>query len=340
MKKYFIPVTGFVLAALLANTAIAQEKAPRGKDKTKLGEYDEIIIKKKGDANGKVTVEIKDGNIIVNGKPLDEYSDDNISVRKRQVPVVADIIAPGSPFRSRGGTWSFDDDKNAFFYDSKAGFLGVATEKKDDGATIVEVTENSAAEKTGLKKGDVITKINDAAVSTPEDLTKAIGKYKPEDKITITYKRDGKENKATTTLGKRPGLNFDNLNILTAPEIAPMAPIHPRIDVAPRVESWPRAFGEAMNNRPRIGLRAQDTEDGKGVKVVDVDDESAADKAGIKEDDIITEFDGKAVNDVDTLASLARAAREKTSVVVKLNRNGKQQTVEIKTPRKLKTANL
>ena len=56
-----------------------------------------------------------------------------------------------------------------------------------------------------------------------------------------------------------------------------------------------------MNNEPRIGLRAQDTEDGKGVKVVDVDDESAADRSRYQRDDIITEFDGKAVNDVDTL---------------------------------------
>jgi serine protease Do len=32
--------------------------------------------------------------------------------------------------------------------------------------------------------------------------TKTIGKYKPEDKVTITYKRAGKENKATVTLGE------------------------------------------------------------------------------------------------------------------------------------------
>ena len=38
-----------------------------------------------------------------------------------------------------------------------------------------------------------------------------------------------------------------------------------------------------MSGRPRLGIRAQETEDGKGLKVVDVADESVASKAGIKE---------------------------------------------------------
>jgi serine protease Do len=76
------------------------------------------------------------------------------------------------------------------------------------------------------------------------------------------------------------------------------------------------------------------------VKVLDVDEESAAGKAGIKEDDIITEFDGKTVNSADELAVAARDSREKAAVTVKLKRDGKVQSVEIKTPRKLRTANL
>jgi serine protease Do len=95
-----------------------------------------------------------------------------------------------------------------------------------------------------------------------------------------------------------------------------------------------------MNGRPRLGIKAQDTEDGKGVKVLGVDDESAADKAGIKEDDIITEFDGKKVNNAEELANAAREAKDKPSVKITFNRDGKTQTVEVKTPKKLRTANL
>lgn len=337
MKRTLIPAAGIILAALLSNTTMAQNKGP--KDKSKLGEYDEIIIKRKGDGNGKVTVEIKDGNVIVNGKPLDEYEDNNISIRKRNTPVLAAPPAPPSPYRTNGGGWSFKDDDLAIITNDNVAFLGVATEKNTDGAGVAEVTNNSAAEKVGLKKGDIITKIDGESVSSPEDLTKIIGKHKPEDKVSITYKRDGKEEKATAALGKRPNASAGNLRLFTNPEIdmPNFETLSPRLKVMPRINE---DFYLNFNSRPRIGLRAQDTEDGKGVKVVGVEEESAAAKAGIKEDDIITEFDGKAVNNVDELANLAKDAREKNAVQVKFTRNGKQQSIEIKTPRKLKTANL
>ena len=36
----------------------------------------------------------------------------------------------------------------------------------------------------------------------PESLSEAIHKYKPEDKVTVTFKRDGKEQKVTACLGR------------------------------------------------------------------------------------------------------------------------------------------
>ena len=95
-----------------------------------------------------------------------------------------------------------------------------------------------------------------------------------------------------------------------------------------------------MDHSPKLGIKAQDTEEGKGVKVLDVADESLAEKAGIKEGDIITEFDGKTINSADDLAEAAQDAREKSSMKVQLTRDGKSQTIEIKIPKKLKTANL
>ena len=76
------------------------------------------------------------------------------------------------------------------------------------------------------------------------------------------------------------------------------------------------------------------------MKVIGIDEESIAEKAGLKEGDIITEFDGKTVNDTDALAKAARDSREKSSVNVKFNRDGKSQSAELKTPKKLKTTNL
>jgi len=112
--------------------------------------------------------------------------------------------------------------------------------------------------------------------------------------------------------------------------------IMPKIQGNPHLnQNWSWAGGA-----PKLGLSVQDTDDGKGVKVIDVDGDSNAQKAGIKEDDVITEVDGKAVNGADEMAKIIRESKDKVSVMVKLNRAGKTQNIEVKMPRKIKTADL
>ena len=91
---------------------------------------------------------------------------------------------------------------------------------------------------------------------------------------------------------------------------------------------------------PKLGLSVQDTDNGKGVKVVNVDEESNAAKAGIREDDIITHLDDKAVNNVDEISALLKEKKANPTVRFQLTRNGKSQNIEVKMPRKIKTTNL
>src|SRR5882724_8723285 len=218
MKRFLLSITGITALALLLGTgAMAQDKE---KSKNKIEDNDEIIIRKKGDKDGKVTIEIKDGNVSINGKPLDEYNDDNIVIRKSKRGGVM-MATPGSPFRS--GSWSFSDNNDMFgnTNENKA-FLGVVTEDAEGGVKVEDVTEGSAAEKAGLKEGDVISMIGDKKIEDPDDLTKAIGKYKPDDKVAVTYKRDGKENKVTATLGKRKnsfGMTYNVAPKMTIPRM-------------------------------------------------------------------------------------------------------------------------
>lgn len=337
MKKYVI-VSCLALTALLSGGAsIAQSgKASEKKEKTKSGDSEEIIIRRKGDKDSKVVIELNGDDVKVNGKSVDEYEDENVSVHKRK-SLRMGVTAP-SRFRAIedfGGAWSYNGGDLAPMVSigTNKAFLGVTTEEEDGGAKIMSVSENSAAEKAGLKKGDVITKINDHDVSDPSDLTRAIGKFNPEDKVTVTYKRDGKENKASATLGKNKAVGYSYGFSTPGGAFAPT----PDFDL-----KWNNENGRiySIGGRPRLGIRAQDTEEGKGVKVLDVANESLAEKSGIKKGDIITEFDGKAVNSADDLAEAAQESREKTSVKVQVTRDGKSQTIEVKTPKKLKTANL
>lgn len=329
MKRYLISCTAMAaLTLLLCQPLAAQDKEKdkdNDKEKTKISDSEEIIIKRKGDKDSKITIEIKGDEITVNGKPLADFDDDNIVIRKsRSTRVYGFSAAPHSPFRGQGGTLSFDSRPGLL---DNSAFLGVITEKAEKGARIEKVTENSAAGKAGLKEGDVITKVDDATIEKPEDLTKAIRKHKPEDKVTVTYERNGKSNKTDVTLGKTKG------KMMQSPHFDAMPDFNfdwKDGDMGPRI-----AYG-----KPRIGIKAQDTEDGKGVKVLEIDNGSVAEKAGVVVGDVITEFDGKKVNSTDELASAAREAKDKTSFKVTFNRDGKSQTVEVKIPKKLKTANL
>lgn len=325
-----------------------QNKEQKEKD-TKLDEYDEIVIRRKDDGKDqKLVVEILDDQVIINGKPIDEFVNEEVIVRLRS-PKRYMLEGPHSQFRERQFRWNdMQRDWNDMQRDMPGDrpFLGVSTEGSSEGARITNVSENSAAAKAGLKEGDVITRINDKEVFDHEQVSEVIGKLKPGDNVSITYKRsyknDGKElskeSKTTATLGERKSMP-------PMPPVPPMPPDAPEGRTPPMIFNFDdgelrEMFNFRHQGKPRLGIKAQDTEDGKGVKVLDVDDDSPAAKAGIKENDIIISFEGKNVNSARELAEASREAKDKSNLRVQLKRNGKTQNLEIQVPRKLNTTEL
>ena len=132
-------------------------------------------------------------------------------------------------------------------------------------------------------------------------------------------------------MGKNFKLNMDQFNFdKIAPKMQPFSTVP-----SERYRAYTFSGGA-----PKLGISVQDTDDGKGVKVVNVMDESNAEKAGIKEDDIITQVDDKAVNSTDEIANLLKEKKDNLTVRFKLLRDGKAQNIEVKMPRKIKTTNL
>lgn len=320
MKQYFLKLTGAaLLLGFIATSASAQQE---DNDKKKVEKSDVIIVRPKDGKDTKVTIEVKDGEVKVNGKPLSEFKDDDVIITKRKsVEGLTITGAPSSRFRS--GAWSFNSDDLA---GEERPFLGVTTDKAGEGAKITDISKGSAAEKAGLKEGDIITRINDQKIASPEDLSRTVRKYKPEEKVTIGYKRDGKDQSQSIALGKRK-------TTITGFNVAPGA-----FNMDHMQDLY--NFNYSLNSRGKLGIKAQETEEGKGLKVLDVDEESPADKAGIKEGDIITDFDGVDVNSVEKLREVARTAAAKPSFKVKLLRDGKTQEIQVKIPKNLKTTNL
>ncbi|MEO6316856.1 MAG: PDZ domain-containing protein [Chitinophagaceae bacterium] len=345
MKQYALKAaSALALLALYTTASFAQDdKKENSTSTTTITRTNDevIVIQPNTSANTTLTIEINGENVTVNGKPLADYKNDDVIISKRrQFSGKRDVenweagrpVPPPSRFRSGPNAFEYSGPEDLLAINGKLAslsgnkaFLGVGSEKTAEGVSIISISDKSAAEKVGLKEGDLITKLNDTKIGSPEELTKAIGKFKPEEKITITYKRGKKEQKTAATLGKR------KQQTLTFNSIPYQAYKNFNLD---------HNFNFNYSMKPKLGLRAQETEDGKGLTVLDVDDESTAEKAGIREGDVITSFDGTEVNTIEKLGELSRAAIEKGSFKIKLNRDGKAQEIDIKIPKKLNTTSL
>lgn len=108
------------------------------------------------------------------------------------------------------------------------GYLGVSTVNTNDitdeqkeqqklaytgeGLVIIDVATSSAAQDAGLKKGDIIKSVNGTAVTVPSELQELVTRYKPGDKINITYSRNGKDATVNATLKNKMG-TFDIVKV-------------------------------------------------------------------------------------------------------------------------------
>jgi S1-C subfamily serine protease len=75
----------------------------------------------------------------------------------------------------------------------------------DQGVFVLDVPKDGAAFAAGIKKGDIITKINDVPVTNGAEMVGQIATYRPGDKVSISYLRNGKELKANVTLRNSTG---------------------------------------------------------------------------------------------------------------------------------------
>lgn len=114
----------------------------------------------------------------------------------------------------------------AFFEKSDRGFMGVHLDRVegqmaryfevDGGALITEVNEDSPAAEAGLKAGDVIVKVDDQDIDSPEALHKAMAETKAEQEVKIKVVRKGKNKTIKVTLGEMPeDMAFKNIEIHT-----------------------------------------------------------------------------------------------------------------------------
>jgi S1-C subfamily serine protease len=90
--------------------------------------------------------------------------------------------------------------------------LGV---KEGEGVYVTAVPSDGGAYAAGIKKGDIITKVNNNPVTTGLEMSAQIASFRPNDKVTLAYLRGGKEYSTTVTLKAK----ISNVDVANAGDI-------------------------------------------------------------------------------------------------------------------------
>ena len=185
--------------------------------------------------------------------------------------VVEDIKKFGLVQRGFLGVGSLDlsDEDQVAIYNSQ----NKTNIKPGSGIFVREVTEKSGAEDAGIKKGDIITKIDNSKIDSFADLSAAIGSKRPGDKVTVSYTRDGRQLTTNVTLKDQKGnTSFRSKSDLTVSE-----------KIGGEFDSL------SENTKVRYGLDS-------GVLTKNITEGGELAKIGVQDRYVIMEVNGKPVN--------------------------------------------
>lgn len=112
--------------------------------------------------------------------------------------IVGDLVKYGAVQRAYMGLMYMGDD-------ASEEELRKQNIKTGEGVYVTGVADDGAAKQAGIKQGDYITGINGTKVTSGSEMVEQVANFKPGDKITVTYARDGKEYNAAITLKNKSG---------------------------------------------------------------------------------------------------------------------------------------
>ena len=176
------------------------------------------------------------------------------------------------------------------------------------GMYVINVADNSGALDAGIKKGDIITKIDGQNITNFADLSLAIGSKRPGDVVKVSYQRNGKENTTSVTLKDQDG----NTKFRSKADL-------------PVAEKLGADF-QPLTERDKVyfGLDS-------GVGVTNVTDSGLLASIGIGERNIITEINGKPVNSKKDVEKILNNYKGQVNVKY-LDDNGRMTSRGFKMP--------
>ncbi|MGH9851295.1 MAG: PDZ domain-containing protein [Blastocatellia bacterium] len=165
------------------------------------------------------------------------------------------------------------------------------------------MSDDSPAALANLQAGDVLTDLNDQVVRNNGELAQALEPLQPGAEVVVKVYRDGE---------------IINSRIKVADRAFP--------PLLPKVEPRDQGYLGIKDSGRRCCIPGTKK---WGVEIYETTDNTPVDIFGLREGDLITEFDGHAIRTTHELNRRIRAAKPQSKVLVKFYRSNTQQTVEL-----------
>ena len=145
------------------------------------------------------------------------------------------------------------------------------------GAVVLSVEPDSPAEKSGLKRGDLIFDVNNKSIKNATELKQQIASYKPDQEVTLGVERDKKDIRLSAVLTSRDAFSLDEntKEIFKGMRIVALSgQIRYQYRIPPYVE---------------------------GVLIEDIKPMSKAEKVGFQAGDVIIQIEDETINSIQDL---------------------------------------
>lgn len=176
------------------------------------------------------------------------------------------------------------------------------------GALVGDVSPKGPADKAGLSSGDVITEFAGKAINDSRHLKLQVARVKPGEKVDVRVIRNGEEKTLTVNVGEQPNPQALAKN-----------------DPADTGGEQGTLNGVAVNDLTRETRRQFDVPGRvQGALVTEVDPESAAYAAGLREGDVILEINREKVASAEDAVRLTENPPDKTTLVKVWSKGGQR----------------
>src|SRR5438552_3694810 len=185
------------------------------------------------------------------------------------------------------------------------------------GALVGEVVPKSPSEKAGMKTGDVITAVNGKKISDARELRLMIGSMAPGTKVPIEVNREGQSK---------------NINV----ELAEMPPgeAEQGAETTPEESAQPEkatVFGGVavadVTDDIRTALNL--SKDIRGAVIAEIDSDSPAAKAGLREGDVIQEVNKQPVRNAKELVAISKKLKPNEKILIRVWSQGRSGFVAL-----------